>query len=224
MSVRTWFPALLIASLVAVAATGCGGGAAENPPATGAPPAVSTSTGGHTVPARPAEDAGQAAQSMATGWRYRFEMTNPPNDNFGVTTREVYLYFKPDTTAVYMQIENRLGIVIKILWDEMTFRDVYGRTFKAVHRGITYDKRDLPQEPTYIQPNQRYSDFVIPVDLLQVPEAASGEGIRELLPTDLGAQSLVGKTFGFTLVLAGENDARLNYDVQFRIVSVVPPR
>ena len=170
-----------------------------------------------------AQTANSAAE-LASGWRYRFDMISPQNDNFGVTTRELYMYFKPDTSAVSMRIENRLGVAVKILWDEMTFTDADGRQSKAVHRGATYDTRLNPQEPTYIQAHQVYSDIVFPVHLFDDPSAASGTGIRPLLWSDLRAQSYVGKTFGFTLVVAGENDQRLSYDIRFRIASTYPVR
>jgi hypothetical protein len=136
----------------------------------------------------------------------------------------MYLYFRADTIAVHFQIENRLGIPIDILWDESTFLDVYGRSWKAVHRGATYATRDLPQEETHIQPGQRYSDFVVPVDLLNDPGAAAGQGGRKLLPTDLSAQSLVGKLFGPSLVFRVEGGERRTFDVRFKVVSVYPDR
>jgi hypothetical protein len=224
-----------------MAATGCGGGASQQspsgaPPAAGSPPngsqplptskdpiqpAPTLPTGDSTPTGAPSSN---SAAELSSGWRYRFDMISPSNENFGVTTRELYMYFKPDTNAVSMRIENRLGVAVKILWDEMTFTDADGRTSKAVHRGATYDTRLNPQEPTYIQAHQVYSDVVFPVSLLDDPNAASGTGIRPLFYTDIRAQSYVGRSFGFTLVVAGENDQRVSYDVRFRIASTYPVR
>lgn len=207
---------------------GCGGGAAQHPPAAAPPsnavaPATNPSAPGspptgqpvsEIVPSKPPSDA------LATGWRYRFDMTAPPNDKFSITDRDFYVYFKPDTNAVHFQIENRRGVATKILWDECSFTDVYGRTWKAVHRGTTYDRRDLPQEVTWLQPQQRYADYLIPVDLLLDPTAASGGAQRELLPTDLRAQSLVGRIFSCKLVLgSGNDDSRIEYNAVFKILS-----
>lgn len=194
--------------------TGCGGGSlAASPDA--APPAAP-----EAPPERPATSPGQ----LASGWRYRFDMIAPPNDNFAITTREVYVYFKPDTTAVSFQVENRLGVPIRILWDESTFLDVYGRSFKAVHRGVTYATRDLPQEAKILQPGERYADAVIPVDLLNDPSAAAGGTARLLLPTDLSAQSLIGRSFGPTLVLLTDEGTRLEFETRFKIVNVYNDR
>src|SRR5262245_36110870 len=200
------------AALLLPAVTGCGGGTVNTSPAT-TPPAASSDE----VPNAPAPPPGQ---KLSSGWRYRFDMISPANDNFGVTTREVYLYFRPDTTAVFFQLENRLGIPIDILWDECSFIDYNGRVYRAVHRGVTYDTRDLPQEATHVQPGQRISDFIIPVDLLNDPKAATGLGARLLLPTDLSAQSLVGRTFGPNFVVTAENNEKRNFEVRFKVASV----
>lgn len=208
---------LVPAALLGLALAGCGGGASGNPPSvhTSVPPGASTTP-------TPIQDAEQRAEQLSSGFLYRFDMISPTNDRFGVTTREVYLYFKPDTNYVSFRIENRMGVAAKILWDEMTFDDVYGRSWKVIHRGSTYDNRNLPQEPTWIQPLKTYQDWVGPVDLLNDPSAAGGGPMRLLLRTDNSAQSLVGRTFGFKLILGAENNARLEYDVRFRIASVYP--
>lgn len=207
---------------------GCGGGAAQNPPAAAPPsdavaPATPPSAPGapttgqalsDVVPAQPTSD------PMASGWRYRFDMVSPANDKFAITDRDFYLYFKPDTSAVHFQIENRRGVAVKILWDACSFTDVYGRTYRAVHRGTTYERRDQPQEVTWIQPRQRYGDYLIPVDVLLDPTAATGGAQRELLPTDLRAQSLVGRTYSCKLVLgSGNDDSRIEYMPVFKILS-----
>ncbi|MGH7725094.1 MAG: hypothetical protein ACREOU_06655 [Candidatus Eiseniibacteriota bacterium] len=208
----------LVSAIALVAAfgfviAGCGGGSPKVNPSI--PP------GSPTTPT-PIQDAEQRAQQLSSGFLYRFDMISPNNDRFGVTTREFYLYFKPDTNFVSFRIENRMGVAAKILWDEMTFDDVYGRNWKVIHRGITYDNRTLPQEPTWIQAQQVYQDWVAPVDLLNDPSAAGGGPMRLLLRTDNSAQSLVGRTFGFKLVMGAENDQRLEFDVRFRIASVYP--
>jgi hypothetical protein len=121
---------------------------------------------------------------------------------------------------VHFQVKNRRGAAARILWDECTFTDVDGYTGKAVHRGITYERRDAPEEPTWVQPNQTYADYLIPVSLLADPNAASGGQVRELLPTDLRARSMVGKLMSCRLVLefTSEN-LKSTYDCTFKIAS-----
>jgi hypothetical protein len=219
---------LFVAFLAMAMFGGCGGGGAQHPPSAAPPSDTMTPTTAEPTPGAPTT--GQPlsdtvptkapSDPLATGWKYRFDMISPPNDKMAITDRDFYLYFKPDTNAVHFQIENRRGVAVKILWDECTFADVYGRSWKAVHRGITYDRRDQSQEVTWLQPQQRYADFLIPVDVLLDPGAATGGGQRELLPTDLRAQSLVGRTFSCKLVLGSANDdTRTAYEAVFKIMS-----
>ena len=129
-----------LAVLAVPALAGCGGGAEQNPPAAAPTAGAPADTTAPNAPA-PALPAAPSTDRLATGYRYRFTMTAPPNDNSAVTTREVYLYFRPDTSAVQFQVQNRLGVPIRILWDECSFQDTELRTFKAVHRGTTYQNR-----------------------------------------------------------------------------------
>ena len=218
--------ALLVLVAVLGSAAGCGGGGSVNTAPTAAPTtAPPPPTAPDQAPIAPAPNTRPTdGTTMASGWKYRFDMVEPANTNFGITTREVYLYFRPDTSSVGFRLENRLGVPIRIIWDECTFLDIYGRSYKAVHRGVNYDNKDLPQEPTYVRPGETYADFLIPVDLLNSPEAATGGGVRQLLPTDLSAQSMVGRIFGPTLVLGAENDARREFQVRFKVMSVYADR
>lgn len=225
VSVRLAGPAVLVlaAAFVLGSAAGCGGGAVNTGPSAAPKPAPVAER--DQAPVAPAPQARVPdGTSLATGWKYRYDMISPQNSNFGVTTREVYLYFRPDTTSVGFRLENRLGVGIKIYWDESTFLDVYGRSFKAVHRGVTYDNKDSPQEPTYVAPGATYADYLIPVDLLNVPTAAAGQGVKAMLPTDLSAQSMVGRIFGPNLVLGLENDVRQTFEIRFKIVSAYSDR
>ncbi len=229
VSVRLAGPiALVFAGAVVLGSTsGCGGGSVNTGPSA-MPKPVSTAPAVGAPDQAPVAPAPQTrvpdGNPLSTGWKYRYDMISPANTNFGVTTREVYLYFRPDTTSVGFRVENRLGVPIRIIWDECTFLDIYGRSYKAVHRGVTYDTKDTPQEPTYVRPGETYADFLIPVELLNTPDAASGQGVRPLLPTDLSAQSMVGRIFGPTLVLGAENDVRREFEVRFKVASVYSER
>lgn len=194
-------------------AAGCGGSAAP-------PPAASPAPGKTGSPSPTA--GGTAADRLGTGYRYRFNMTAPPNDNNAITEREVYLYFWPDTTRLSFRLENRIGTPIKILWNDCRFTDINGRTFKTVHEGISYENRNQPQDYTEVFGLQRHHDWLAPVDLFEGPEAQQGGGMRLLFPTDASAASYVGKYFSADLALEIEAQPR-TYHLVFRIESVLPP-
>jgi hypothetical protein len=146
----------------------------------------------------------------------------PTNERNAITDRWVYLWFWPDTSRVSFRLENRQGTPIKILWDDCRFTTTDGRTFKVVHEGITYERRNDPLNYTMVAGGERVSDWFAPVDLLEDPSAQQGRGMRLLFPTDVSAQSFVGKTFGASLVLEIEGQPR-SYDLVFKVASVIPP-
>lgn len=231
-----WMGLAVAAMLFGGVLAGCGGGAApppESAPAPGstaAPPPGAVPPGGApppgpggTVPADPRVGAAPSSGPSSTGYRYRFDMTNPANERNAVRDRAVDLYFWPDTTRVWFQLQNRIGQPLKILWNEFRFRDTDNRVFKVVHEGIPYERRYDPLDYTLVAGNQRYSDWFAPVDLLEDPRAASGGSMRRLFPTDSMAESFIGKSFGATFVLEIDGLPK-QYDLVFKIQSVIPPR
>jgi hypothetical protein len=99
---------------------GCGGGGAQHPsaepPTDAVVPAAPTTSQGSPTTGQPLQHdvpTNQPGDPLATGWRYRIEMSAPPNDNFAITNRDFYLFFKPDTSAVHFRIENRRGVAAR---------------------------------------------------------------------------------------------------------------
>ncbi|HKA23358.1 MAG TPA: hypothetical protein VKF80_00120 [Candidatus Eisenbacteria bacterium] len=156
------------------------------------------------------------------GYQYRFRMINPPNDNNAITEREVYLWFWPDTTRVWFRLENRTGTAIKILWNDMKFTTTDGQGFKTIHEGITFERRYDPQDFTQVYGLQRYNGWVAPVDILEDPSAAQGQGMRQLFPTTSLALGYLNRTFQVDFVLEIDNTPR-TYSLVFKIDNVIPP-
>lgn len=174
---RRWVGLVAVTLLFGAALAGCGGSAAPPPESVPPPghagpvppsgvsqPGVPPAGPGGAVPADPrlASAAGEGA--LTTGWRYRFDMVSPANERNAIRERAVDLYFWPDTTRVWFQLQNRVGAPIKILWNEFRFRDTDNRVFKVVHEGIQYERRNDPLDYTLVAGNQRYSDWFAPVD------------------------------------------------------------
>ena len=159
---------------------------------------------------------------LGSGYRYRFQLNSPSNDNFAITEREVYLYFWPDTSRVTFRMENRRGTQIKILWDQFRFTNTDGIQYKTVHEGITYDNRNLAQEYKIVYGHESYADWIAPVDLMEDPDAAAGRGMRLLFPTDVSAMSFLRKKFTVLFVLEID-DIERRYNLRFQVDSVVAP-
>ena len=212
--------------LVALTLTvvGCGGGGEAPATTPDNPAAIPGSASGEAPAATPEGGIAPApgAGGPSTGYTYRFRMTSPANDNFAITEREVYLWFWPDTTKVLFRLENRLGTQMRILWDECRFTTAEGITFRTIHQGITYEKRNLPQNYQIVPGLGRYNDWIAHVDLLDDPNAAAGGEMRKLFPTDVSAMSFVGKQFSIRFVLEIENVPR-TYNLVFEVENVSPP-
>jgi hypothetical protein len=195
--------------------TGCGG--PDEPPATtpdDSVPVVSPDTYGE----QPLDPSG-----FDSGYRYIFRMVSPPNDHFAITQREIYLWFWPDTSRVSFRMENRLGTQMKILWDQCRFTTIEGITYRTIHEGIPYDRRNLPQSYTLVPGLGRYNDWIGHVDQLEHPGAAAGKGMRSLFPTDVQAMSYVGRQFSIDFVVEIDNSPR-SYRLVFEVDTVSPPQ
>ena len=158
----------------------------------------------------------------AKGYQYRFRMVSPPNDNNAITEREVYLWFWPDTTRVWFRMENRTGTAIKILWNDMKWITTDGQGFKTVHEGVTFERRYDPQDFTQVYGQQRYNGWIAPVDILEDPQAAQGQGMRQLFPTNSMALGYLNRTFEVDFVLEIDSTPRI-YSLIFKIDNVLSP-
>jgi hypothetical protein len=199
--------AVSVLGLLLAGGVGCGG---EEPPA--------------AVPPPPVADDGESADvtSIGAGYKYIFDMTSPANDNFAITDRAVYLYFWPDTARVNFRLQNRLGTPIKILWDDCRFTTTEGITYTTIHRGVTYEDRNRKQGYHTVLGLEQYTDWVAPSVLLESPQAASGEEMPLLFPTDALAMWYRGRNFYVDFVLEIDNTP-VTYRLAFQVRNVSPP-
>jgi hypothetical protein len=201
---------------------GCGGGSAPAPATT--PPPAPAPAGGAAPPASsPTIESAVEAMKHTAGYRDRIDMTAPENDKGAITSRAVYLYFWPDTSRVWFRLENRIGTPIKILWNEMRFTNPFGETYPMMHEGITYDRRNDPQNYYEVPGFGRTADWFAPMDLLEDPRSGANRQLRPLLPTDASALDMVGRNFAADFVLEIEGQ-RAEHRLVWRIASVIPPQ
>ena len=214
--------AVVAIALCLLPLVGCGGSA---PKPASSPPPASAPTASETPPpsSSPTIDTAVEAMKHTAGYRYRIDMVSPDNDDNAITERAVYLYFWPDTSRVWFRLENRIGSPIRILWNEMRFTNPFAETYSVVHEGITYDRRNDPQNYTEVPGFGRFADWIAPMDLLEDPRSGVNRSLRPMLPTDPSAMELVGRAFRVDFVLEIENQRR-DYPLSFRIASVIPPQ
>jgi hypothetical protein len=212
-TIRRLIPALLV--LTAAIVAGCSH-QAPLPAGATVPP------GAHVVQTSDSTKVVVHGNPSGKGYQYRFRMISPANDNNAITEREVYLWFWPDTTRVWFRLENRTGTAIKIQWNDMKFITTDGVSYKTIHEGITFDRRYDPQDFTQVYGLQRYNGWIAPVDLLEDPSAAQGQGMRYLFPTSSLALGYLNRSFEVDFVLEVDNQPR-TYQLVFKIDNVLPP-
>jgi hypothetical protein len=154
-------------------------------------------------------------------YRYRFRQIEPGSDRFTFQDRELSFYFRPTPAALFFQVENRQGRPVVIDWDRSSFSDPFGSGGKIAHAPTRWRDRYRTQAPTTISAQQRYSDYLFPIDYL-VDSADPEEQLhRPLFPEDSSAPQYSDREFGVNLVFQIENTPR-TYSFTFRVVSVIP--
>ncbi len=187
-----------------------------------------------TVPAPPAPDQGLShvvvGASDSVGaipgspdalFRYRFRQVEPSSDLFTYQDRDLSFYFKPTPDALHVQIENRQGRPVWIVWERSTFLDPNGGTGKLAHSSTRWDDRFRAQPDTQIPGLQRYTgDYLLPLDYLYDPAGGEQQTHRPLFPEDQRATQYEDKIFGVDLAFLVEERPR-TYSFRFRVVSVI---
>jgi hypothetical protein len=207
-----------LASLAALAA-GCGGGpnpsSAVPPPRSGLAPANAVSSASDSV--------GGVPGSKDAQFVYKFKQIEPPSTGtFSFKDRDLSFSFRPSPNVFYIGIENLQGRPVQIDWDRSVFYDANGRQDKVAHNTTRWRDRYSSQTPAQILPQQRYTDYVFPIDDLLDPGPNPDEQLRRpLLPEDASAPTYSGKTFGVDLVMMVENQPR-TYTIRFQVQSAIP--
>jgi len=210
---------LVLVSLVCVSVVvGCGSapalGTAEPPPRT-TTVATSISTAADSVGAIPG--------SPDAAFVYRFKQTEPAaSGTFSFRDRDLSFSFRPSPSALYFGVENLQGRPVQIDWDRSVFYDPTGRSGKVGHSTSRWRDRFQAQAYAQVMPQQRYSDYLFPLDDLLDPGASPATQLRRpLLPEDSSAPTYAGKSFGVDLAFLVENQPR-TYVFRFVVQSVIP--
>ncbi|MBN1232089.1 MAG: hypothetical protein JXA60_01900 [Candidatus Coatesbacteria bacterium] len=70
--------------------------------------------------------------------------------------------FLLEKTCISFKIKNKTDEGIKIKWDDLSFITINGTSYRIIHSGVRYVKKDEPQFPTTIPPKMEISDLMIP--------------------------------------------------------------
>jgi hypothetical protein len=212
----------LLGALTALLA-GC---SASPEPQSAAPPPASTpaSTSNSPYVSGAPDTAGAVPGSANAMYVFRFKQTDPSSANFTFRDRDVSFYFRPSPTALYFQVENLQGRPISINWDDCQFLDVNGRLGKVAHSPTRWKDRFTSQSLTLVGGQQRYGDYVFPIEYLVEPGAAPGTDEQPhlpIVPEDASAPNFSGRAFGVDLAMT-VLDRPVTYSFRFQVASVIP--
>jgi len=208
-------PAVALAFLAGCSAAPPPAGTPAPVPDPPPPSSTATSSAGDTVGAVPG--------SPDALFVYRFRQTDPPTSStFAYRDRDLSFSFRPSPNALYFGVENLQGRPVQIDWDRSVFHDPNERSGKVGHSSTRWRDRYTTQALTQVLPQQRYSDYVFPLDDLLDPGPDPDTQLRRpLLPEDASAPTYAGKTFGVDLVFLFEGTPR-TYEFRFQVQSVIP--
>ncbi len=168
-----------------------------------------------------ADSVGSIPGSDGARFVYVFRQTDPASDRFSFQDRDLNFAFRPSPTALFFQIENRQGGPVWLEWDRSGFIDFFGSTRKLANAETRWEQRYATQPATQIPGQQRYTNYVFPIDLLVDPGGSTQQLHRPLFPEDKTAPQYVDKEFGVTLLFRFA-DRLQPYTFRFRVRSVLP--
>jgi hypothetical protein len=153
-------------------------------------------------------------------YAFRFVQSQPPSDRFTFQDRDLSFYFRPAPDALHFQVENRQGQPVWMEWDRCVFYAPLGGSSKVAHQDTRFEDRLKVSADTQIGGLQRYSDYLLPIDLLLDPAGGSEQLHKPLLYEDTRAPQYSDHEFGVDLVFRVQNQPR-TYAFRFRVASVI---
>ena len=70
-------------------------------------------------------------------------------------------------------LKNNATSSIKIIWDDMAFVGLDGKSMRIIHKGIKYDDKTSPQAPSVVSRNSKIIDYIIPSDRIYYNQSLS---------------------------------------------------
>lgn len=159
------------------------------------------------------------------------EQVYPDSTTLGIqafSDKDIAIRWSAGTSGFAFQIKNKTRSTIKIIWDNASLIDFYGRSQKVFHSGVRYIDRNSHQVPSIIARGSEKTETVIPSD--NVYFSSIGNAGWEVIPMfpeksynleELKANShrFLGRTIQVLLPVEIENRIK-EYIFVFRIVDV----
>jgi len=161
---------------------------------------------------------GFSIQSSSFETTYSLQLIKPKiSDAMQFEDESLIVQFQRTSTAIAFAIQNKLGSVVRIDWNQAAYVDVTGLSHAVTHQGVRYSDAAAQKPPTVIPPGARIEDMVLPADNVIM---GSGDWIiGDLFP--LGAKGIpyVGKEVSIYLPMEIGGKV-VDYVFAFRIAKV----
>jgi hypothetical protein len=148
----------------------------------------------------------------------------------------VRIKWLPRPDDIVLVVNNKVGGLVRIVWDEARFIDEKGISHRLIHSGIGYEERNYLQQPAIIVGKGSLEDFVHPADYFQWEEGGGRRSSKQqgywrrvpFMPTQIRGtaeelramtEPFLGKTFQVRLALQ-ISDIPNNYVCTFIINKV----
>ncbi|MNK76976.1 hypothetical protein D3C87_965610 [compost metagenome] len=123
-------------------------------------------------------------------------------------------------TGIQFTLKNKLNRSVKILWDQASYIDEFGKAKRVAHEGVRFIERDRSMPPAIVPAMSSISDHVFPSDNAYF--GASKWEIHSLLypgETEKLATYPVGKEITLLLPIQAGSET-IEYNFSFRIYGV----
>jgi hypothetical protein len=220
MTRQSWFAAVTIPVAFVLLLLACRAEEGRpTDPAAGAP-------SGDVVSTPPSPPPGTSttggAPAGGTVLRFRFNMIDPPNEDFAVKDPDIFFYVRPFEDYLSMRVQGREQNRVQVMWNDSEFEDIIGRRYKLVPQGVTLDEAAFGiVPPTEISPGGIFTGKVILLDPTRIASMRTlGGEASPIVPPDAGTpEQIRGKLFRLRLAV-DLNYVRSEYEFVFEIQDI----
>ena len=122
-------------------------------------------------------------------------------------------------------LHNKAASSTKVLWDDMAFVGIDGKSKRVIHQGIKYNEKENPQAPTVVMRDSRVTDLLIPSSNIYYNQSLKKWSAHALVndimfsPEDETTQHASGKKIKILLPII-INEKRYEYQFVFEIENI----
>jgi len=136
-------------------------------------------------------------------------------NGFGFKDDKVkFVWAKNISGGIEFVVVNQTQRSIKLLWDEIVFRDTTGSSNRMIHKATVLTKKDDPQIPSMIASNSFLYDILLPVDKVSYNIFLKEWESSPMLGDD---RFIVNKSFQIVMPLEIE-DIKTEYTFNFVVI------